>query len=53
VELSRTREGVGPTNWGPARARKRPLSIKLTPCGRTRVPARRTPSSRHCILDTQ
>jgi hypothetical protein len=25
--------------------------IKLTPCGRTRALARRTPSSRHCIRD--
>jgi hypothetical protein len=25
--------------------------VKLTPCGRTRALARRTPSSRHCIRD--
>jgi Putative transposase/Transposase zinc-binding domain len=28
-------------------------AMNLTPCGRTRALARRTPWSRHCILDTQ
>lgn len=34
-------------------AKAEDLHVKLTPYGRPRALARRTPSSRRCILDTQ